>query len=241
MSSFDSSAIQKEIQSIIHRYRTTTGLEIIFNEVDNIPDAGNAVGELKFLPQACITLKKSLSPEESQQTSLHELLHLNLTMDGYPRLRVVSDNNGDASNLAAHLESLFQHRVIFEIEKRFSYDPLKQEKNAASSILDQLSNIESFGSPSDSLWHFRYCAWGAVFARIIVFLDGTDEFRSMQQALNNSNFSYSYSKAKEIAQVVTSSDLSSAKSYTVAVLKVLTEIVKSDRVVIASPIFPLDT
>jgi hypothetical protein len=247
MSKLDLTSFPNRIRHIESEYRKKSGREIDFVKVDDMPDAGNAVGGL-FLQNcaARIKIRKALSAPERFQTICHEMLHLELLLRGYPLLEPLS-NDDNAKNLVAHLESLLQHRLIMPIEEsEFRYDPYTIERNVAESLYRGFVQLSNFGLPTDTLWQFLYSAWGVAFARVATFAgkSKSNVLPQLEEFFKKPEMKIPQTIARDLQQLVQQSDLSDSHKYTVVLRTILHSHVKGNvingtsRIQIGTPCFP---
>jgi len=169
--------------------------------------------ELNFLLQVIIELKSSLTSEQRFQTICHEMLHLELLLNGYPLIQVL-DTDPNGKQLVAHLESLLQHRIIMPIEeKEFGYDPYSSELKVAESTYSRLKGQKNFGSADDCLWRLVYCSWGAAYARALLFCSDTEQLNSLNSLFRADAFSDSAKIADELVKMANKDKLQSADQY----------------------------
>ena len=245
MGRLDLTSYPERIRRIESEYRKKSALDIGFAEVDRLPEAGNALGVLS-LPNcvARIVIRKGLSSAQRFQAICHEMLHLDLTLKGYPSLQPLS-NDHNAKNLAAHLESLLQHRLIMPIEQReFLYDPYVIERNVAESLCRQFIQLTDFGSPTDPLWQFLYSCWAVSYARVTILAVDSTAFRKLSEFFKKPEMKPAIEIARGLHRLIQQSDLTDPRKYTALLHTILDSHIQANvinatkRIQVGDPCFP---
>ncbi|MDI6766025.1 MAG: hypothetical protein QME52_04290 [Bacteroidota bacterium] len=221
MTKLDSTGFPERIQRIEAEYRRKSGRYINVVEVEGFADAGNAVGRLVL--ENCVArieVLKWLPQSERFETICHEMLHLELSLQGYPMLEFF-ENDTDAKNLVAHLESLLQHLLIMPIEKsEFGYDPYVSEYDVAESLYQGFDQLTNLGSVADPLWQFVHSAWGVCYARVATLASESLLFPKLTAFFKKPEMELASGVARDLQQLLHQSDLIDAQKY-IDVLKTI--------------------
>lgn len=219
------------VRRIEGEFLTTTRGEIRILRLKALPAAAEALGGI-FIHNCVVTiqLKNDLSQQEEFETLCHEMLHLELSLRGYPNLEGL-ENDENATTLIAHLESLLQHLLIMPIEKaEFGYDPYASEVNVAKSAYDFLSSNTNFGPPDDPLWQFVYSSWGIAYARCKILATHPQLISQLDTLFQTPGFTAAANIATSLETFVRKTDFSTSSKYVEGLRFILQSIVKGNRI-----------
>jgi hypothetical protein len=200
--------------------------------VQTLPEAGNARGGL-FLENCIATIKirKDLSATQRFETICHEMLHLELSLRGYPMLEVNLVNDKNACDLTAHLESLLQHILIMPVEQtEFGYDPYVVELGVAQSVHDSIVQTPYFGSLENPDWQFLYSGFGVAYARIFVLAQSSPIIPALTNFFNKPEMSLSLQIGSSIRELAITQNLNRPKSYISTVQDILNSHIRGNEI-----------
>jgi hypothetical protein len=246
MSTINLSLYPERINRIAIEYEQMTNSSIEFVELDNIPYGGNAPGRLTLSDcKARVEYRSDLNEHEMFKTICHEMLHLELSLRGYPLLEyMVTDSN--ARDLVAHLESVLQHSIIMPIEAtEFGYNPYQIENKVSEKIWQAISSTPIYGDKDDILWKFIYSLFGVGYCRVMVLADDGEIKERISHLFTKPELELSVAIGNSLLNIVNKSDLSGSKKYIEIANYILTDIIKGNilydekRIILGKPCFLL--
>ena len=240
----DLSVYPNPIRNINAAYESQSGLSIKFTEVALVGDSPSSPGRLFFEgTQAIIEHKIHISPQRLFETICHEMFHLELCLQGYPLLASL-ENDRDARQLVAHVESLAQHPLVFEKEQALGYDPYTFESAVATEAYNVISTAPTFGPSNDHLWQFMYSLWATAYARARVLCKETSTLNRLDALFKKTELTFAAGIATQLSRVITKEALSSANDYTQTMRSIIDRIIlgnqiaNTHRIILNQPIFP---